>query len=139
MLALKVQMLVCVSFCPSHLLQLYWTSKGLLHFWRTFSLQNLLVYKSQPPGLQDLFLWECIKSQVHLEETERRSDWEDRSVEMRMILWSTRYEQKLVWMSLLSIGDSKQQNLLTNHISSFYSKFKISSFIYVQSITNFTS
>ena len=28
--ALEVQMLVCVSVCPSHLLQLYWTSEGLL-------------------------------------------------------------------------------------------------------------
>ena len=74
--ALEVQMLVCLCVCVSHLLQLYWTSEGLLKdfretskgslkdLWRTskglpkdfrlYSLQNL--YKSQPPGLRDLFL-----------------------------------------------------------------------------------
>ena len=57
-------MCVCVSVRLSHLLQLYRTSAGLLKdFWRTskglpedfrlYILQNL--YKSQPPGLRDLF------------------------------------------------------------------------------------
>ena len=49
-----------LSICPSHLLQLYWTSEGLpKDFQRTSEGlpkdSNLLVYKSQPPGLQDLF------------------------------------------------------------------------------------
>ena len=77
--ALEVQMLVCVSVCLSvtlattvlklktvfsseGLLKDFWrTSGGLLKdFWRTldfrlYGLQNLIVYKSQPPGLPDLF------------------------------------------------------------------------------------
>ena len=42
----EVQMLVCVSVCDCHTC---YNCTGL------HGLQNLLVYKSQPPGLRDLF------------------------------------------------------------------------------------
>ena len=54
-------MFVCLSvhhtcyYCTGLLKDSWGTSALLKDFWRTFSLQNLLVYKSQPPGLRDLW------------------------------------------------------------------------------------
>ena len=51
---LSVFLSVCLSFT---------LATTVLDFWRTFEglygLQNLLVYKSQPPGLRDLFEGKC--------------------------------------------------------------------------------
>ena len=62
--ALEVQMLVCLSVClcvrhtcyncTGLLKDFQRTSKGLPKDFGLYGLQNLVVYKSQPPGLRDL-------------------------------------------------------------------------------------
>ena len=68
----EVQMLVCVSVTlATTVLDLWRTSEGLLKAseglpkdFGLYGLQNLLVYKSQPPGLQELFKYEIMREKI---------------------------------------------------------------------------